>query len=697
MATTVANRLPRPLSLGIWAGVVALGTFALAGIAFNRGESINAMWFIVAAICIYALGYRFYSAFLAAKVFALDSTRATPAERFSDGRDFVPTNRWIVFGHHFAAIAGPGPLIGPTLAAQFGYLPGTLWILIGATLGGCVQDFVSLFCSIRRDARSLGQMARDELGAIGGVVALIGVMAIMIILIAVLGLVVVNAMRHSPWATSTVAATIPIALLIGLFMRHVRPGRVLEGTAIGVVLLLLAVFGGGWVDKHETLRAWFDYDASSLALMVILYGFAAAVLPVWLLLAPRDYLSTFMKIGTIAALAVAIVILNPQVKMPALTQFIDGTGPIFSGNVFPFVFITIACGAISGFHSLIASGTTPKLLANERDARFIGYGAMAVESFVAIMAMVAACVLDPGVYFAINSPAGVVGAQAADAVAMITSWHYPVTVEQMQTLAREMGESTLFARTGGAPSLAVGMASIFSSAFGDTLLAVWYHFAIMFEALFILTTVDAGTRVARFMLQDILGNVIPPMGRTSWYPSVLICSGFVVAGWGYFLYIGTIDPLGGINSLWPLFGISNQMLAAIALCVATTVLVKSQRARFVWVTALPLVWLVAVTSTAAWQKLFSPDPGLGFLSHADGLAVKLASGALTGAAADQAPRLIFNDRLDAALTAFFLITVWVLVVETARVCYASMSGKRCPPSAETPHIPSRLVEDWVRD
>ncbi len=697
MATTVAKRLPPPLSLGIWAAVVLLGTFALAGIAFNRGESINAMWFIVAAICIYALGYRFYSAFLAAKVFALDSTRATPAERFSDGRDFVPTNRWIVFGHHFAAIAGPGPLIGPTLAAQFGYLPGTLWILIGATLGGCVQDFVSLFCSIRRDGRSLGQMARDELGAIGGVVALVGVMAIMIILIAVLGLVVVNAMRHSPWATSTVAATIPIALMVGLFMRHLRPGRVLEGTAIGVVLLLLAVFGGGWVDKHEALRVWFDYDASALALMVILYGFAAAVLPVWLLLAPRDYLSTFMKIGTIAALAIAIVILNPEVKMPALTQFVDGTGPIFSGKVFPFVFITIACGAISGFHSLISSGTTPKLLANERDARFIGYGAMAVESFVAIMAMVAACVLDPGVYFAINSPAGVVGAQAADAVATITAWGYPVTAEQMQVLAREMGEATLFARTGGAPSLAVGMASIFSSAFGDTLLAVWYHFAIMFEALFILTTVDAGTRVARFMLQDILGNVVPAMGRTSWYPSVLICSGLVVAGWGYFLYIGTIDPLGGINSLWPLFGISNQMLAAIALCVATTVLVKSGRARFVWVTALPLAWLVAVTSTAAWQKLFSPDPGLGFLSHASELAAKLASGALTGAAADQAPRLIFNDRLDAALTAFFLITVWVLVVETARVCYASLSGKRCPPLAETPHIPSRLVEDWVRD
>jgi carbon starvation protein len=692
MATTMPQRLPKPVSLVGWIAVVALGTFALYAIALNRGESIDAMWFIVAAVCVYALGYRFYSAFLAAKVFALDPTRATPAERFSDGRDFVPTNRWIVFGHHFAAIAGPGPLIGPTLAAQFGYLPGTLWILIGAVLGGCVQDFVALFCSIRRDGRSLGQMARDELGAVGGAVALIGVMAIMIILIAVLGLVVVNAMRHSPWATSTVAATIPIALMIGMFMRHLRPGRVLEGTAIGVVLLLAAVFGGGWIDDHPTLRVWFDYDAPALALMVIAYGFAAAVLPVWLLLAPRDYLSTFMKIGTIVALAIAIVILNPQVKMPAVTQFIDGTGPIFGGNVFPFVFITIACGAISGFHALIASGTTPKLLANERDARFIGYGAMAMESFVAVMAMVAACVLDPGVYFAINSPAGVVGAQAADAVATITSWGYPVTVDQMSLLAQEMGETTLFARTGGAPSLAVGMASIFSSAFGDTLLSVWYHFAIMFEALFILTTVDAGTRVARFMLQDLLGNVVPPLGRTSWYPSVLICSALVVAAWGYFLYYGTLDPLGGINSLWPLFGIANQMLAAIALCVATTVLVKSGRARFSWVTGLPLVWLVAVTTVAAWEKLFSPDLRVGFLSHANDLSAQLAAGRLTGNAAEQAPTLIFNDRLDAALTLFFLVTVWVLVVETVRICRASLSGRRCPPLAETPHVPTQLAE-----
>ncbi len=681
----------------VWTLVSIVGASALGGIALSRGEAVNSFWFIVAAVCVYALGYRFYSAFVAAKVLALDATRATPAERLNDGRDFVPTNKWIVFGHHFAAISGPGPLIGPTLAAQFGYLPGTLWILIGAVLGGCVQDFVILVFSTRRDGRSLGQMARDELGPVGGAVALLGVMAIMIILIAVLGLVVVNAMKHSPWATSTVAATIPIALLVGLYMRGIRPGRILEGTAIGVVLLLLAVVGGGWVDQNEALRRWFDYDGSTLALFVIGYGFAAAVLPVWLLLAPRDYLSTFMKIGTIVALAVAIVILRPEVKMPALTQFIDGTGPIFGGKLFPFVFITIACGAISGFHSLVASGTTPKLLTSEREARFIGYGAMMMESFVAIMAMVAATVLEPGVYFAINSPAGLVGKEAAEAVAKITSWGFPVTVEKMQGLADEMGEASLFARTGGAPSLAVGMASIFSSIFGGGLLALWYHFAIMFEALFILTTLDAGTRVARFMLQDLLGNVIPALGRTSWYPSVLLTSALVVGAWGYFLYMGTIDPLGGINSLWPLFGISNQMLAAIALCVACTILVKSGKARYAWVTGLPLVWLVIVTSTAAWEKLFSGEARVGFLAHARDLADKLAAGLLPADQAVQAPQLIFNDRLDAVLTVLFLATTWVLVFETLRVCHSVLSGRRYPPLSESPRMPSRMAEDWVRD
>ena len=681
----------------IWTVIAVAGAGAIGGIALHRGETINSLWFIIAAVCTYLIGFRFYSAFIAAKVLMLDGSRATPAERFDDGRDFMPTNRWIVFGHHFAAIAGPGPLIGPTLAAQFGYLPGTLWILIGAVLGGCVQDFVILFCSIRRDGRSLGQMARDELGPIGGVVAMLGVMSIMIILIAVLGLVVVNAMKHSPWATSTVAATIPIALLVGLYMRSLRPGRVLEGTTIGVALLLLAVYGGGWLDGVESLRGWFDFDGPHLALFVIAYGFAAAVLPVWLLLAPRDYLSTFMKIGTIAALALAIVLLQPEIKMPALTAFIDGTGPVFGGKLFPFVFITIACGAISGFHSLISSGTTPKLITNEADSRFIGYGAMAIESFVAIMAMIAATVLEPGIYFAINSPAGVVGANAADAVATISSWGFPVSAEDMQSLAAAMGEQTLFARTGGAPSLAVGMASIFSSAFGKGLLAMWYHFAIMFEALFILTTLDAGTRVARFMLQDILGNVVPALGRTSWYPGVIFTSALVVAAWGYFLYMGTIDPLGGINSLWPLFGIANQMLASIALCVATTILMKSGKARYAWVTAGPLCWLAIITSTAAWQKLFNPELRIGFLSHAEDLATRLAEGSLPEAMAQQAPQLIFNDRLDAALTAFFLITTWVLIIETLRVSMRILKGRPHPPTSESPHIPSRLVEEWVRD
>ena len=674
-----------------WLAVAILGASALGGIALNRGESVNSIWLIVAAVCVYALGYRFYSAFIAARVLMLDASRATPAETKADGRDFVPTKRWIVFGLHFAAIAGPGPLVGPTLAAQFGFLPGTLWILIGAVLGGCVQDFVILFCSIRRDGRSLGQIARDELGPLGGAVAMVGVFAIMIILIAVLGLVVVNAMRFSPWATSTVAATIPIAMLIGIYMRNLRPGRVLEGSAIGVALLTLAVFGGGWVND-SVIREWFNFDGPALSLMIIAYGFAAAVLPVWLLLAPRDYLSTFMKIGTIIGLAIAILVLRPEIQMPAVTQFIDGSGPVFGGKLFPFVFITIACGAISGFHALIASGTTPKLIANEGDARFIGYGAMAMESFVAIMAMIAATILEPGIYFAINSPAGIVGADAATAVATISSWGFPVTVEQMQNLANQMGEATLFARTGGAPSLAVGMASIFSSAFGNTLLDVWYHFAIMFEALFILTTVDAGTRVARFMLQDMLGNIFPALGRTSWYPSVLICSALVVGSWGYFLYNGIIDPLGGINSLWPLFGIANQMLAAIALCVATTIIVKSGRAQYAWVTALPLTWLVIVTTSAAWAKLFDPDLRVGFLSHASDLADKLAAGTLQGAAAVQAPQLIFNDRLDAALTFFFLLTTWVLVIETARVCHAALTGKRCLPSSEVPHTPRQLVE-----
>ncbi|MEQ1767262.1 MAG: carbon starvation CstA family protein [Methylotenera sp.] len=680
-----------------WLAVAVLGALAISAIALNRGESISAMWFIAAAACVYAIAYRFYAAWIAAKVLMVDETRATPAERLDNGRDFIPTNKWVVFGHHFAAIAGPGPLIGPTLAAQFGYLPGTLWILIGAVLGGAVQDMVTLFFSTRRNARSLGQMARDEIGPIGGAAALIGTFMIMIILIAVLGLVVVNAMKHSPWATSTVAATIPIAMIVGFYMRNFRPGRVLEASTLGVVLLLLAVVSGGWVDHNPTLRSFFDHDGLPLAWMIIAYGFAAAVMPVWLLLAPRDYLSTFVKLGTVILLAVAIVILQPQVHMPAFTQFTDGTGPIFGGKLFPFVFITIACGAISGFHALISSGTTPKLLTNERDIRMIGYGAMLLESFVAIMAMIAATVLEPGVFFAINSPAGVVGKEAVDAIAKINSWGFAVTVDQMNQLAKDMGESSLFARTGGAPSLAVGMASIFGSAFGKGMLAIWYHFAIMFEAIFILTTLDAGTRVGRFMLQDMLGNVWPKMGETSWMPSVIFTSGLVVAGWGYFLYIGVIDPNGGVNILWPLFGIANQMLAAIALCVGTGILVKSGKLKYAWITGLPLVWLVIITSTAAWQKIFSDDIRVGFFAAANDLASKLAAGALPPEKAAVAPQLIFNQQLDAYLTLFFVAVLWVVIIDMLYATYKYLAGKPVLPLSEVAHEPSRLVENWVRD
>jgi carbon starvation protein len=675
----------------VWLAVAVLGAYATSAIALNRGESINALWLITAAVCIYAIAYRFYAAWIAAKVLMVDETRATPAERLDNGRDYVPTNKWVVFGHHFAAIAGPGPLVGPTLAAQFGYLPGTLWILIGAVLGGAVQDMVTLFLSTRRNGRSLGQMARDEIGTVGGTAALAGTLLIMIILIAVLGLVVVNAMKHSPWATSTVAATIPIAMIVGIYMRNIRPGRVLEASTLGVVLLLLSVFAGGWVEHHPVFRTYFDYDGLPLAYAIIAYGFAAAVLPVWLLLAPRDYLSTFMKLGTITLLAVAIIILRPEIHMPALTQFIDGTGPIFGGKLFPFVFITIACGAISGFHALISSGTTPKLISNERDIRMIGYGAMLLESFVAIMAMIAATVLEPGVFFAINSPAGAVGKDAVDAIAKINSWGFAVTVEQMNQLAKDMGETSLFARTGGAPSLAVGMASIFGSAFGKGLLALWYHFAIMFEAIFILTTLDAGTRVGRFMLQDLLGNFNKKLGETSYMPSVILTSAVVVSGWGYFLYIGVIDPNGGVNILWPLFGIANQMLAAIALCVGTGIFVKSGQLKYAWVTGLPLTWLIIITSTAAWQKVLSDDVRVGFFAAANDLSTKLAAGLLPPEKALVAPQLIFNQRLDAYLTIFFVLMLWLVVCDMLRMCSRYLAGSTVLALSETPYEQTKLM------
>ncbi|MET0497983.1 MAG: carbon starvation CstA family protein [Steroidobacteraceae bacterium] len=668
----------------IWLLVAVVGGFAIGGLALHRGESINAMWIVVAAGCVYAIGYRLYSAWIATKVLVLDSTRATPAVRLNNGRDFVPTNRWIVFGHHFAAIAGPGPLIGPTLAAQFGYLPGTLWILVGAVLGGCVQDMTVLFLSTRRNGRSLGQMARDELGPVGGYAAMLGTLVIMVILIAVLGLVVVNAMKHSPWGTSTVFATIPIAVLVGLYMRNIRPGRVLEASVIGVALLLAAVVGGGAVDAHEGLRVIFDLDSVTLAWFVIGYGFIAAVLPVWLLLAPRDYLSTFLKLGTVTLLAIAVIVMRPDIKMPALTQFIDGSGPIFGGGLFPFVFITIACGAISGFHALVSSGTTPKLITDEGDVRLIGYGSMMLESGVAIMAMIAATLLEPGVFFAINSSPGIVGATAEAAVTTISSWGFPVTADQMHALATQMGETTLFARTGGAPSLAVGMASVFSSAFGQGMMALWYHFAIMFEAVFILTTLDAGTRVGRFMLQDALSHIWPKMGQTSWYPSVLISSALIVAGWGYFLYIGVIDPNGGINILWPLFGISNQLLAGIALSICTGILVKQGKVRHAWVTGVPLAWLTIVTTAATWEKVVSDDVRIGFLAAADQTATQLAAGLLPAAQAAVAPQLIFNQRLDAWLAVGLTAILWIVIFDSARVCLRVLRNLPVPPNSEAP-------------
>ena len=650
-----------------WIVISLIGAFAFALIALQREESINAIWFITAAICIYMVAYRFYAAWIATKVFVLDEFRETPAVRLSNNRDFVPTNKWVLFGIHFAAIAGPGPLIGPTLAAQFGYLPGTIWILIGAVVGGAVQDMTILFFSVRKNGKSLGQMAKEELSPLAGVASLIGTFVIMIILIAVLGLVVVNAMKHSPWATSTVAATIPIAILVGFYMRFLRPGRVLEASLLGVTLLLMAVYLGGIIDQSETLRVYFDHGGLFLAWSIIIYGFAAAVLPIWMLLAPRDYLSTFVKLGTIIFLAIAIAILQPEIQMPAVTQFSDGSGPIFGGSIFPFVFITIACGAISGFHALISSGTTPKLIDNEKHIPMIGYGGMLLESFVAIMAIVAACVLEPGIYFAINSPAGIVGNEPSEVISKINSWGFSVSLEQMNQLASDVGESTLFARTGGAPSLAVGMATIFANAFGKHLLAMWYHFAIMFEAVFILTTLDAGTRVGRFMLQDMFSNIHPKLGETSWLPSIILSSAIVVLCWGYFLYIGVIDPNGGVNILWPLFGIANQMLAAIALSVGTAILIKTGRIKFAWITTIPLTWLLIITTSAAYQKIFSDDIRIGFLASAQSMSNKIIEGNLSSDEIDVLEKLIFNLKLDTGITIFLVSILWIVVFDVLRI------------------------------
>jgi carbon starvation protein len=677
----------------VWGGVAILGAAAFGVIALNRGETINAAWLVVAAVCTYVIGFRFYSKFLATKVFELNDKRATPAERLDNGVDFVPTPRFVLFGHHFAAIAGAGPLVGPVLAAQFGYLPGTLWLIIGVVFAGAVQDFIILFASVRRDGKSLGQMARDEINSVAGIMAMVAVLAIMIILLAVLALIVVNALRHSSWGLFTIACTIPIALLMGWWMQRFRPGKVAEASTIGLVLVLFAVVAGGWVASSPTWSAWFTASGPTLVWLLVAYGFVASVLPVWILLSPRDYLSTFLKVGTIVLLAVAILFTLPTMHMPALTRFTDGTGPVFSGKLFPFAFITIACGAISGFHALVSSGTTPKMVMRESDTRVVGYGGMLMESFVGVMAMIAASILEPGVFFAINAPAGVVGATVEAATATITTWGFSVTPEQMNSLAASMGESTLLARTGGAPSLAVGMAQIFSGAFGGAALsALWYHFAIMFEALFILTTIDAGTRVGRFMLQELLGKVYKPLGRISWYPSIIASSALIVAGWGYFLYQGVVDPLGGINSLWPLFGISNQLLAAIALCVGTTILIKMGKKRFMWVTLAPLAWLMAVTFTAGYQKVFSPDPKLGFFAAADVIKARLAEGTLPAGAktVEAAQRMLFNNQLDAIVALIFMSVVVIVVAASVYQWVALLRGRKSSPLTEAPFVPSAL-------
>jgi carbon starvation protein len=679
--------MPKLVRAGIWALVAVLGAAAFARIALGRGETINAAWLITAAVCVYAIAYRFYSRMIAVKIFALDANRTTPAVRLDDGRDYVPTNRWVVFGHHFAAIAGPGPLVGPTLAAQFGYLPGVIWIVVGVALGGAVQDFIILCASVRRNGKSLGQMAREEIGPVAGMTALVAILGIMVVLLAVLALVVVNALKASPWGIVTIGLTIPIAMLMGVYLKYFRPGRVLEASAIGIVLIIFSLYIGKWVAASPTLAPMFTLSGTTVAFAVMAYAFLASVIPVWLLLAPRDYLSAFVKLAVVVALAIGIVISLPPLHMPALTQFTDGSGPVFAGKLFPFAFITIACGAISGFHALVSSGTTPKMLEKEPDARMVGYGSMIMESFVAVMALIAACALTPGIYFAINAPASAIGTTAASAAEAIRNWGFVLNPADMDNLARQVGETSLLSRTGGAPSLAVGMAQLFSNVIGGpTAMALWYHFAIMFEALFILTTLDAGSRVGRFMIQDLGKHIWKPLGRTSWYPGIIISSLIIVAMWGHFLYQGVIDPLGGINSLWPLFGISNQLLAMVALCVATTVIIKMGKARYAWVTLLPMSWLSVVVMTAGWQKMFSDDIRLGFLSHARWLQGHIDANTIPAAiqTVEAAGRMIFNDYLNAAVAAFFMISVIVIIAASAHEWYSVLGGRKPLVSSEHP-------------
>lgn len=648
-----------------WAAVAVLGAISFAIVALTRGEAVNAAWLVTASVCIYFIAYRFYALFIVNKVYSIDPKRVTPAYRHNDGLDYVPTNRYVLFGHHFAAIAGAGPLVGPVLAAQMGYLPGTLWILAGVVFAGAVQDMTVLFLSTRRDGKSLGDMIRSEMGSLAGGIAGIGILLICIIILAVLALVVVNALKGSPWGTFTVFCTVPIALLMGVYSRFFRPGRIGEMSLIGAVLLLAGLIYGKTVSETPALAAMFNFTGPQLALMVIGYGFVASVLPVWLLLAPRDYLSTFMKIGTILLLAIGIIIVHPDLQMPALTKFVDGTGPVWAGSLFPFLFITIACGSVSGWHSLIASGTTPKMIENERQIRFIGYGAMLMESLVAIMAMISASVIHPGVYFAMNSSAGLIGVDPAHAAQVITSWGFVVTPDILTQVAHQVGETSIMSRTGGAPTLAVGMATILSGFLGGSALtSIWYHFAILFEALFILTTVDAGTRVCRFMIQDLVGNIVPAFKATESWANNLIGSALACVLWGYFLYQGVIDPLGGIWTLWPLFGTANQMLAAIALVLCTVVLFKMKRQRMAWVTIVPTTWLVLCTVTAGVEKVFSADPAVGFTVHGARFAAAVADGKVLAPAKtlQEMSRIVFNDYVDATLAALFALIVVTMVV-----------------------------------
>ena len=682
----------RGVSTLIWIAVSIVAAVCWGVIALVRGEEISAVWLVGAALGSYAIAYRFYSRFIAHRVLEVDETRATPAERLNNAVDYHPTDRRVLFGHHFAAIAGAGPLVGPVLAAQMGYLPGTIWIIVGVIFAGAVQDMVILFFSQRRDGKSLGQMIREEVGAVGGAAALVAVFSIMIILLAVLALVVVNALSDSPWGTFSIAMTIPIALFMGFYMRVLRPGAVVETSIIGVVLLLLAIVAGGWVSESSWAEA-FTLSPTALVWCLVIYGFLASVLPVWMLLAPRDYLSTFMKIGTIALLAVGVLVAAPRLQMPATTVFTDGSGPVFSGALFPFVFITIACGALSGFHSLIASGTTPKMIEKETQVRMIGYGAMLMESFVAVMALIAACVIEPGLYFAMNSPAGFLGDSLESASEAVAGLGFTVTPDQLQAAANEVEEQTLVARTGGAPTLAVGMSQIFSSAFGSGLTAFFYHFAIMFEALFILTTVDAGTRVGRFMLQDTLGNIWKPIGRVSWTPGLWLTSAIVVGSWGYFLYTGVTNPLGGINQLFPLFGIANQLLAAVALSLATTLLIKHGKIRWAWITAIPLAWDATVTLTASFQKVFSSDPRVGFFTQRNRFQDALDQGEVLAPAKDvgEMEQVVLNSTIDGLLAAFFAVLIIIVLASSAVVWVRAIRAGGSLPTTEVPYQRSRVV------